>query len=126
LDNLLRNEIFVVFAKGDTGVFLHEMTSINAVIISSYNIYWYRSTGKVTEIFQQFQREQPQCQAQTFYKTPTKGTLHMSRKRQSPFEDLIDIAGKLPWKISGVLAVVSYLVLHGVAGSKPANPAGNS
>lgn len=44
----------------------------------------------------------------------------MARKRQSSFEDLIDIAGKLPWKISCALAVVSYLILHGVAGIKPA------
>jgi restriction system protein len=48
----------------------------------------------------------------------------MARRRQSPFEDLIDIAGKLPWKISCVLAVVSYLILHGVAGFKPDNPDG--
>lgn len=48
----------------------------------------------------------------------------MSRKRQSPFEDVIDIASKLPWKVSCTLAVVSYLILHGVAGIKPSNPAG--
>lgn len=48
----------------------------------------------------------------------------MSRKQQSPFEDIIDIASKLPWKVSCVLAVVSYLVLHGISGIKPSNPAG--
>jgi restriction system protein len=48
----------------------------------------------------------------------------MPRKRQSPFEDLIDIASKMPWKFSATLALVSYLVLHAVAVGKPANPSG--
>jgi restriction system protein len=42
----------------------------------------------------------------------------MTRKKQSPFEDIIDISSKLPWKISCALALVSYLILHVVAGIK--------
>ena len=45
----------------------------------------------------------------------------MARRKTSPFEDLITIAGKLPWWISVALAVVSYLVLHAVA-SRPVTP----
>lgn len=46
----------------------------------------------------------------------------MARRKTSPFEDLIGIAGKLPWWVSVALAVVSYLVLHAVA-SRPMTPA---
>lgn len=34
------------------------------------------------------------------------------RQKQSPFEDLVDIAARLPWWLSLVLALVSYLALH--------------
>lgn len=44
-----------------------------------------------------------------------------ARRKTSPFEDLIGIAGKLPWWISVALAVVSYLALHAVA-SRPVTP----
>lgn len=46
----------------------------------------------------------------------------VARRKTSPFEDLIGIAGKLPWWVSVALAVVSYLVLHAVA-SRPVTPA---
>lgn len=37
----------------------------------------------------------------------------MARKRkQSPFEDLIDIAAMLPWWIGALLALIAYIVLH--------------
>ena len=36
----------------------------------------------------------------------------MSRRKQSPLEDLIDITAKFPWWVGVVLAVVSYLLLH--------------
>lgn len=36
----------------------------------------------------------------------------MSRRKQSAFEDLIEITSKLPWWIGVVLAVVVYFVLH--------------
>ena len=36
----------------------------------------------------------------------------MSRRKQSPFEDLIEITAKFPWWVGVVLAVVSYLLLH--------------
>ncbi|MBA3013968.1 MAG: restriction endonuclease [Proteobacteria bacterium] len=42
----------------------------------------------------------------------------MARKKTSPFEDLIDIASKLPWWGGVLLAFVSYMVLHTVA-SRP-------
>lgn len=38
----------------------------------------------------------------------------MARK-QSVFEDLIDITRRLPWWAGGGLALVSYIVLHGIA-----------
>lgn len=41
-----------------------------------------------------------------------------ARRKTSLFEDLIGVAGKLPWWVSAVLAVVSYLVLHAIA-SRP-------
>lgn len=44
----------------------------------------------------------------------------MARRQQtSPFEDLITLTSKLPWKVSIFLAVGSYLGLHAVA-SRPA------
>ena len=36
----------------------------------------------------------------------------MSRRKQSPLEDLIEITAKFPWWVGVVLAVVSYLLLH--------------
>lgn len=45
----------------------------------------------------------------------------MAKKKQSPFDDLIYIATKLPWKVSLMLALVSYFGLHIVA-SLPLNP----
>lgn len=36
----------------------------------------------------------------------------MARRKQSPFEDLIEITAKFPWWVGVVLAVVSYLLLH--------------
>ena len=36
----------------------------------------------------------------------------MSRKRQSAFEDLIDIASYLPWWVSFLIAIVTYIFLH--------------
>lgn len=46
------------------------------------------------------------------------------RRRQSVFEDLVEISSKLPWKAGLVLALVSFLVLHFVAGLKVDQPAG--
>lgn len=41
------------------------------------------------------------------------------RSRQyGVFDDLLVVATKLPWKISAVLAVVSFVVFHGLAGVK--------
>ncbi|MFA7382516.1 MAG: restriction endonuclease [Desulfurivibrionaceae bacterium] len=45
------------------------------------------------------------------------------RRRQSTFEDIVEIASKFPWKVGLVLAVVSYLVLHTVAGIQVDRPA---
>lgn len=39
----------------------------------------------------------------------------MAGRKQSPFEDLIEITSKLPWWIGLVLAFGTYLWLHGVA-----------
>lgn len=36
----------------------------------------------------------------------------MARKKQSPIEDLIDIAAHLPWKAGLVLALIAYLGFH--------------
>lgn len=48
------------------------------------------------------------------------------RRKQSAFEDLIDLAAMLPWWISLPLALITYLWLHSVAASPmaaPVNPA---
>ena len=37
------------------------------------------------------------------------------RKKTSPAEDLMDLVAMLPWWAGVVLALVSYLLLHGVA-----------
>jgi restriction system protein len=37
------------------------------------------------------------------------------RYRQSPLEDLIEIASYLPWWVSILLAIISYLILHSLA-----------
>ena len=49
----------------------------------------------------------------------------MARKKTSAFEDIIDIAAHLPWKVGVVLALVAYLVLHYFAtrAPLPTNPA---
>ncbi|GBG16036.1 restriction system protein [Novimethylophilus kurashikiensis] len=41
----------------------------------------------------------------------------MARKQSSAFEDLIEIAAALPWKVSLILATVAYLGFHYVASS---------
>jgi restriction system protein len=48
----------------------------------------------------------------------------MAREKTSPLEDIIMLASHLPWWICIVLALVSYLVLHGIA-SVPAVPVKN-
>lgn len=45
----------------------------------------------------------------------------MARKKQSPLEDLIDIAAHLPWKAGLVLALIAYLGFH-YAASLPMAP----
>lgn len=40
------------------------------------------------------------------------------RRRTSPAEDLMDVVAMLPWWAGVALAVVSYLVLHRMAGQK--------
>ncbi|MDG4476966.1 hypothetical protein [Thiovibrio frasassiensis] len=45
------------------------------------------------------------------------------RRRQSVFEDIVEVASKLPWKVGLALALVSYLVLHAVAGIQVDQPA---
>ena len=43
----------------------------------------------------------------------------MARKQSSSFEDIIEIASKLPWKIGVVLALISYLGFHYLATLPP-------
>jgi len=43
----------------------------------------------------------------------------MSRKKSSFFENLIEIASKLPWKVGIGLALVSYLGFHYLAAQQP-------
>lgn len=43
----------------------------------------------------------------------------MARTKQSLFEDLIDIAAHLPWKVGVVLAVVAYIGFHYAASLPP-------
>lgn len=45
----------------------------------------------------------------------------MARKKQSPLEDLVDIAAHLPWKAGLVLALIAYLGFH-YAASQPMVP----
>jgi len=45
----------------------------------------------------------------------------MARRRTSPMEDVIVVASKLPWWLSLLLALVSYVVLHSIA-SRPVVP----
>jgi len=42
----------------------------------------------------------------------------MSRRKQSPFEDLIEITSKLPWWVGVGLAIAAYVWLHSVATSE--------
>jgi restriction system protein len=39
-------------------------------------------------------------------------------RRQSVFEDLIDITSRLPWWVGMTLTLISYLILHGIAESE--------
>lgn len=49
----------------------------------------------------------------------------MARKKTSAFEDIIDIAAQLPWKVGVVLAIVAYLIFHyfSTRTPLPTNPA---
>jgi len=47
----------------------------------------------------------------------------MASRRQSPFEDFIEVTSKLPWKAGVGLAIVSYVGFHLVAGMKVQQPA---
>jgi len=47
----------------------------------------------------------------------------MARRKQSVFEDLVDITSKLPWWVGVVLAAIAYAWLHGIAVSEVATPA---
>jgi len=44
----------------------------------------------------------------------------MARKKQSPAEDLIDIASLLPWWVGITLAIISFVVLNQIANIEPA------
>jgi restriction system protein len=46
----------------------------------------------------------------------------MARSRQSAFDDLMQIASKLPWKVSLGLAAISLLALHLLAAAFAAAP----
>jgi restriction system protein len=46
----------------------------------------------------------------------------MGRRRKSGFEDLIELAAKLPWWAGVGLAAVSYLALHSIAGPQGVAP----
>jgi restriction system protein len=41
----------------------------------------------------------------------------MARRRSSPFDDLLTVASKLPWKASLVLALVAFTALHFLSGA---------
>jgi len=43
----------------------------------------------------------------------------VARKKSSPFEDLIEIASKLPWQAGVILALVSFLIFHFIAALPP-------
>jgi restriction system protein len=42
----------------------------------------------------------------------------LARRKQSPFEDLIEITSKIPWWAGVVLAIAAYVWLHGIATSE--------
>lgn len=42
----------------------------------------------------------------------------MARRKQSPFEDLIELTSKLPWWVSLLLAIGAYFWLHSIATSE--------
>ena len=39
----------------------------------------------------------------------------MAKRKQSPLEDLVDLAAFLPWKIGMILAVIAYVVFRYMA-----------
>ena len=46
------------------------------------------------------------------------------RRKTSPLEDIFEVATRLPWWVSGLLAGVFFVVLHFISGIKPTQPAG--
>lgn len=42
----------------------------------------------------------------------------MSRKRQSPFEDLVELTVRVPWWVGVILALASFIILHNLAAIK--------
>lgn len=48
----------------------------------------------------------------------------MARRKSSGLEDLIEMVAYFPWWVGLALAVVSFLVLHGIAGIEVAMPTG--
>jgi len=50
-----------------------------------------------------------------------KGNPFMTRQKTSLLEDMVEVAGKLPWWVCIIMALVSYLILHAFA-SRPMLP----
>ena len=46
----------------------------------------------------------------------------MAKRRTSAFEDIVEIASRLPWWVGLLLAVVAYSIFHQVAGMDTAPP----
>ena len=50
----------------------------------------------------------------------------MGRKKRSVFDDLVDLASRLPWWMGVLLALVSYLAIHPFASMPTTAPGATS
>ncbi len=50
------------------------------------------------------------------YYLPARALGIVARRRQTIADDIIDLTAKLPWWLGLLLAVISYVVLHRIAG----------
>lgn len=48
----------------------------------------------------------------------------MARRKTSPAEDIIEIVSRLPWWVGCLLALISFAILHFIAGIEVSKPQG--
>jgi len=51
-----------------------------------------------------------------YYYLPARALGIVARRRQAIADDIIDLTASLPWWVGLLLALISYVILHRIAG----------